>query len=123
MKSRYDCLKCPGYCCSYGRIAVTQRDIARLARHFGITEDTARRRFTYHWQTKEVDEWILRHRKDSIFDSVCRFLDPKTRRCSVYEARPAVCREYPDGGRCGYFEFLQFEREQQGDPNLVVSAR
>ncbi|HET9395444.1 MAG TPA: YkgJ family cysteine cluster protein, partial [Nitrospiraceae bacterium] len=79
--------------------------------------------FTYHWQTKEVDEWILRHRKDSIFDSVCRFLDPKTRRCSVYEARPAVCREYPDAGRCGYFEFLQFEREQQGDPNLVVSAR
>jgi Fe-S-cluster containining protein len=116
-------LKCPGYCCSYGRIAVTQRDIARLARHFGISEDTARRRFTYHWQTKEVDEWILRHRKDSIFDSVCRFLDPKTRRCSVYEARPAVCREYPDGGRCGYFEFLQFEREQQGDPNLVVNAR
>ncbi len=123
MKSRYDCLKCPGYCCSYGRIAVTQRDIARLARHFGISEETARHRFTYHWQTKEVDEWILRHRKDSIFDSVCRFLDPKTRRCSVYEARPAVCREYPDGGRCGYFEFLQFEREQQGDPNLVVSAR
>jgi len=123
MKTSYDCSKCPGYCCSYGRIAVTQRDIARLARHFGIPEETARRRFTYRWQTKEVDEWILRHRKDSIFDSVCRFLDPKTRRCTVYEARPAVCREYPDGGRCGYFEFLQFEREQQGDPNLVVSAR
>jgi Fe-S-cluster containining protein len=123
MPPRYDCLKCPGYCCSYGRIVVTERDIARLARHFGLEVDVARKRFSYRYQTQGVDEWILRHRKDSIFESVCRFLDPKTRRCTVYEARPAVCREYPLGARCGYFEFLQFERAQQDDPDLVVSAR
>jgi len=41
----------------------------------------------------------------------------------VYEARPAVCREYPDGIRCGYFEFLMFEREHQDDPDLVIDAR
>ena len=123
MRVRYDCLKCPAYCCSYGRIEVTRRDIRRLARYFGITESQARRRFTYRYRTKEVDEWILRHRSDSIFRSVCRFLDPRTRRCTVYEARPAVCRKYPDGPRCGYFDFLQFEREQQDDPDLVIDAR
>jgi Fe-S-cluster containining protein len=123
MKTHYDCLKCPGYCCSYGRIVVTERDIARLAKHFGIDVERARARFSYHYKTKEVDEWILRHRKDTIFDSMCRFFDQEKRRCTVYEARPAVCREYPDAPRCGYFEFLKFEREQQDDPDLVVSAR
>jgi uncharacterized protein len=120
MTSRYDCAKCPGYCCSYGRIVVTERDIARLARHFQLTVEQARKRFTYRYRTEGVDEQILRHRKDTIFQSVCRFLDPVTRRCTIYEARPAVCREYPLGQRCGYFEFLQFEREQQDDPDLVV---
>jgi len=123
MKTNYDCAKCPGYCCSYGRIVVTERDLARLARHFGIDLERARERFSYHYRTKDVDEWILRHRKDTIFESVCRFLDPEKRRCTVYEARPAVCRSYPDAPRCGYYEFLKFEREQQDDPDLVVSAR
>jgi uncharacterized protein len=123
MKPRYDCSKCPGYCCSYGRIVVTERDLARLARHFSLPVNVTRERFSYHYRSKDVDEWILRHRKDTIFESVCRFLDPETRRCTVYEARPAVCREYPLASRCGYYEFLKFEREQQDDPDLVVSAR
>ena len=34
---QYDCLKCPGYCCSYPIIVVTRRDLARIARHgFGM---------------------------------------------------------------------------------------
>ena len=123
MKPRYDCSKCPGYCCSYGRIVVTERDLARLARHFSLPVNVTRERFSYHYRSKDVDEWILRHRKDTIFESVCRFLDPETRRCTVYEARPAVCREYPLASRCGYYEFLKFERDQQDDPDLVVSAR
>lgn len=123
MKTHYDCSKCPGYCCSYGRIVVTPKDIARLAQRFGLTPEKAREKFSYRYKSGDVDEWILRHRKDTIFDSVCRFLDPEKRRCTVYEHRPAVCREYPDAPRCGYFEFLQFERAQQDDPDLVVSAR
>ncbi|HSN71342.1 MAG TPA: YkgJ family cysteine cluster protein [Steroidobacteraceae bacterium] len=122
MKVRYDCSKCPGYCCSYSRIAVSDRDIARLARHFAIDVETARRRFTYHYTADGVDEWILRHHKDSIFYSTCRFFDQEARRCTVYEARPAVCRRYPYGGKCGYYEFLKFEREQQGDPEFIPSA-
>ena len=122
MKARYDCSKCPGYCCSYARIAVSDRDIARLARHFDIDVETARRRFTYHYTADGENEWVLRHRRDSVFDSMCRFFDQENRRCTVYEARPTVCRKYPYGAKCGYYEFLAFEREQQGDPEFIPSA-
>jgi hypothetical protein len=40
----------------------------------------------------------------------------------VYEARPGVCRKYPDTPRCGYYDFLTFEREQQGDPDYIATT-
>jgi Fe-S-cluster containining protein len=122
MKARYDCSRCPAYCCSYPRIAVSERDISRLARHFGLPLDRAREKFTYRYRSGDVDEQILRHHKDHIYESVCRFFDRDTRRCTVYEARPTVCRQYPQATRCGYYEFLRFEREQQGDDEFVPSA-
>lgn len=111
----YDCAKCPAYCCSYDRIAVTNRDVARLARHFGLDVETARRRFT---KIKE-NEQVLRHQKDRIYGSVCMFLDLKARRCTIYEGRPGVCHEYPDRPRCGYYDFLAWEREFQEDETFV----
>lgn len=123
-KIRYNCSKCPGYCCSYDRIEVTDFDIRRLARHFGVDEDTARQRYTRRYVHKKdgIDERILRHRKDHIFRSTCQFFDQDERRCTIYAARPGVCRKYPDGGRCGYYDFLKFERAQQGDEEFIPSA-
>jgi uncharacterized protein len=121
-KPRYDCTRCPGYCCSYSRIAIKDSDIARLARHFGLEVEEARRRFTYRYRTKELDEQLLRHRKDHVYKSTCMFFDQDARRCTVYEARPSVCRTYPDHRVCGYFEFLKFERVQQGDEDFIPSA-
>ncbi len=37
-------------------------------------------------------------------------------------ARPGTCRKYPGSARCGYYEFLKFEREQQGDPEWIALA-
>lgn len=119
---RFDCSQCPGYCCSHSRIAVSDYDIARLARHFGLSKAEAKRRFTYHYQTKEADEQILRHQRDTVYKTICRFFDTDERRCTVYEARPNVCRKYPYGNRCGYYEFLKFEREHQDDPEFIPSA-
>jgi hypothetical protein len=34
-----------------------------------------------------------------------------------------VCREYPDAKRCGYYEFLEFEREQQGDDKFIATTQ
>lgn len=122
MKARYDCSKCPGYCCSYDRIEVSDFDIRRLAKHFGLDVDTARERFTWRYKTKDKDEQVLRHRKDHVFKSICRFFDQDERRCTIYAARPNVCRRYPSGATCGYYDFLQFEREQQGDDEFIPSA-
>jgi len=101
---------------------VSDYDIARLAKHFGISFETAKKRFTYRYKTKDADEQILRHQRDHIYKSVCRFFDRDERRCTVYEARPNVCRRYPYGSVCGYYFFLKFEREHQGDDEFIPSA-
>jgi uncharacterized protein len=116
---KFNCEKCPGYCCSHGRIAVSEYDIERLAKHAGISAAAARKKFTFHYKTKEIDEQLLRHHKDTIYKSVCRFFDRKKRQCTVYEARPNVCRKYPYGNKCGYYEFLHFERAHQDDEKFV----
>jgi Fe-S-cluster containining protein len=98
---------------------VTEADIHRLAAHFGISARAARRRFTYHYKTKDIDEQILRHHKDTVYKSICRFFDRDERRCTVYAARPSVCRKYPYGNICGYYNFLKFERTFHDDPEFV----
>ncbi len=118
VRSNYSCHKCPAYCCTYDEIEVTKRDIERLARHFELDYAQAEERFT---KPRAADNArLLRHRKDSIFKTACMNLDQKTRRCTIYEARPGVCRQFPDTSRCGYYEFLKFERTQQGDPKFIA---
>ena len=114
--SYYNCSKCPAYCCSvYERVQVSRRDINRLANYFGVDFDTAQRRFTTTWQ----GEKILRRKADPIFGKACKFLNPETRQCTIYDGRPQVCREFPSRARCAYYDLLQFERSQQGDETVV----
>jgi uncharacterized protein len=121
-KPQFDCSQCPGYCCSHGRIAVSENDIARLAKYFGLALAKARKKFTYRFKSADADEQILRHKKDIVYKTICRFFDIKERRCTVYEARPNVCRKYPYGNRCGYYAFLSFERAHQDDEDYIPSA-
>ena len=116
----YDCQNCPSYCCSYPRIEVTAKDIARLAKHFGLDEATAKRRFTR--KGEEPGEIILRHQKDEHYGTVCRFLDLETRMCTVHKARPDICRAHPGTSSCGYYTFLMAERRYQDDPDFVARA-
>jgi uncharacterized protein len=112
----FDCAKCPAFCCSiYERVGVKKRDITRLAKHFGVSFETARRRYTTLWEKERV----LRRVKDKLFPETCMFLDQEKRACTIYHGRPAVCREYPDRTRCVYYDVLQFERRQQDDPNVL----
>lgn len=98
---------------------VEKRDLTRLARHFGVDEETAKQRFT-----KTVEgEQVLRHQKDKFFGSVCMFLDTQARRCTIYDARPGVCHEYPEKPHCGYFDFLKWERRFQDDEEFVPMKR
>jgi uncharacterized protein len=113
----YDCGKCPAYCCSiYDRVQVTPRDIHRLARHFGITTEQATQRYTKMYDGKER---VLRRKYDPIFGQACGFLNKETRQCTIYHARPGVCREFPVTTRCAYYDLLRFERRQQDDVNVL----
>ncbi|MEE8137923.1 MAG: YkgJ family cysteine cluster protein [Thermoanaerobaculia bacterium] len=120
LKILYDCKSCPAYCCSYPRIVVTKTDIRRLAKYFGLTPEETLRKFTK--KGEEPGERVLRHKKDEIYGSACRFLDRETRMCTVYRARPGICRDYPGTRRCGYWEFLKFERMLQEDPEFIPTA-
>jgi Fe-S-cluster containining protein len=120
MASFFNCSRCPAYCCSYSRIPVQPSDVRRLARHLGVGPETAARKFTK--KGEEPGEIILRHQPDKIFGTVCRFLDTDTRRCTVYDARPAICRTYPGTARCGYYDFLCFERRAQEDPEYIPTT-
>lgn len=112
----YDCSKCVAYCCRiYERVEVKHSDLKRLAAHFGLSLPAARQRFTKKYE----DERVLRRRKDPTFGTACAFLDQGTGGCTIYEARPQVCRDYPGETRCGYHDVLQFERRTQGDKRVL----
>ena len=112
----YDCDKCIAYCCSiYDRVQVNQRDVLRLAKHFRVTPEVATQRFTKTYGK----ERILRRKADRLFGQACMFLDQNTRKCTIYNARPLVCREFPTTTRCAYYDLLSFEREQQDDPKVI----
>jgi len=96
-------------------VQVTKRDLKRLAKHFAVDLETAARRFTSIWQ----GERVLRRKADPIFGKACKFLNPDTRQCTIYHARPLVCREFPARARCAYYDLLQFERIQQGDDTVL----
>lgn len=115
-RSYYKCTECPAYCCSvYERVQVNKRDILRLAKHFGVSEDTARTRFT-----KVVNnERILRRKADPLFGEACTFLNTSTRQCSIYHARPGTCRQFPTTARCAYWDLLKFEKQQQDDRDAL----
>ena len=113
----YDCTKCPGYCCSYPVIAMTAKDLSRLARHFGLTFMQAKRKYTVR---RDEDAYTMKRKPDKHFGYVCQFFDTRKRRCGIYEARPSTCRDYPTTKHCGYYDFLKSERRLQDDPDLIL---
>jgi uncharacterized protein len=113
----YDCKKCPGYCCSYPLIALDKRDVERLAKHHDMSFKEAKKAFT---KEEHGSKYAMRRKKDEYYGRICRFFDTDERRCTVYKARPSVCRSFPGGKKCGYYDFLKFERECQDDPEFVA---
>lgn len=112
----YNCEKCPAFCCSvYDRVSVSDNDLVRLAVHYNLSLEEAEKKFTKRWE----DERILRRKADPLLGESCRFLDLKTRGCTIYEARPETCRDYPAQKRCVYYDLYRFEVRQQGDETTI----
>src|SRR5690606_974360 len=101
-------------------IILTKRDVERLGKGFGIDAKTAEKRFT-----KKDDGYkrVMRRKKDHIYGKICQFFDTTARRCTIYKFRPAVCRDFPGDGKCGYYEFLKFERAGQNDKDYISTTR
>ncbi|MEM7172860.1 MAG: YkgJ family cysteine cluster protein [Pseudomonadota bacterium] len=123
MKLKYDCSKCPGYCCSYPVIELKNGDIKRIAGYLNMPKTQVREHFVR--TKKKADRMnnrigVLKHQDDDIYGTICTFFDIKKRRCGIYPARPEVCRDYPGGRKCGYYDFLSFERETQDDPDHIA---
>ncbi|MCB1510361.1 MAG: YkgJ family cysteine cluster protein [Hyphomicrobiaceae bacterium] len=116
---KYDCLKCPGYCCSYPVIVLTKRDVQRLAKHHDLTFEQAEKRFT---RSDHGHKRIMKRKDDVHYGRICQFFDTELRRCTIYAARPAICRAYPAEDRCGYYDFLEFERRHQKDEAHVATT-
>ena len=122
-KIKYDCLNCPGYCCSYPNIHLKDSDIKRLAKHLDISEEQCRKQHTkkgFKEEGSKTRPTVLNHQEDEHFGSICWFFDTDKRCCTVYEGRPEICRDYPGRKRCGYYDFLMFERDAQEDPEYVA---
>ncbi len=120
--SRYNCLKCPGYCCSHSRIAVSEHDIARLAgtsksrrnKLASVSRITTRRRTP---TSKSCVTSAITFTNRSAASSIRTNAAARSTK-----ARPNVCRKYPYGNSRGYYSFLKFEREHQADEEFIPSA-
>ncbi len=118
MADTFDCQRCPGYCCAYPVIVVTKRDVERIARHLEITPQDAESRYC---RAAHGYKRILKRQDDEHFGRICALFDTETRTCTIYKARPATCRDYP-GERCGYWDFLTFERDGQQDEDYISTT-
>lgn len=87
----FECTGC-GKCCSgpsNGFVWVNDDEIASIAHAMGFGDDTES--FTKRF----VRRVGLKQSLVEYSDGDCIFLEPETRRCLVYEARPIQCRTWP----------------------------
>jgi Fe-S-cluster containining protein len=83
-------------CCAYERILVTDDDMSRVLEFLGEPLSAIDR---YSNDAPDLGGFFTRRLKHK--NGHCVFLksDGRQMRCSIYEARPMVCREY-DAGTC-----------------------
>ena len=84
IEAQIDCTQCAN-CCRVSEVGITDRDIDKLAKFIGVTREEFLRDST---QSDEAGDLILRKT-----EAGCVFL--KDNLCTVYEARPQNCANFP----------------------------
>jgi Fe-S-cluster containining protein len=84
IEAQIDCTTCAN-CCRVSEVEITDRDIDKLAKFLGMTREEFIRDST---QQAESGELILKRT-----EAGCVFLEGNL--CSVYEARPQNCANFP----------------------------
>jgi Fe-S-cluster containining protein len=100
-------------------IVLTKRDVTRLAKHLKIDFDDAEQRYT---RKDHGYKRIMKRQPDGHYGRICHFFDVDERRCTIYRGRPAICRDFPGTRKCGYYDFLKFERTGQEDDEYVSTT-
>ena len=85
IESQIDCTQCAN-CCREGEAGVSAREIEKLAKFVGVSREEFREQFT---MLAGDGELILKRTEKA----GCVFL--KDNLCTVYEARPKSCSQYP----------------------------
>jgi uncharacterized protein len=83
---KLDCLACPSFCCFLGWVDVSPEEVRRLADFLGMTSEEFERMHVLGF-TPAGEKLIKKGQQ------VCQFLG-EDRKCTVYDARPQVCRSY-----------------------------
>ncbi len=85
---RFECTQC-GACCSGepGYVWVSTEEITAMADEMQMTVDAFEHKFVRQVGTQQS---LVEYP-----DGDCILLDPDTRKCSVYAARPVQCRTWP----------------------------
>lgn len=84
IEDQIDCTECAN-CCRVATTKLMKRDIEKLSRHLGITPA----QFLAEFTVEDQEEGTILRRTES----GCVFLDGN--HCSVYEARPGTCVDFP----------------------------
>jgi Fe-S-cluster containining protein len=97
-----ECAKCAMCCKMAGYVEMSKYDVARLAKHLGLTPAEFKEKHLVQI-TRTGKMWL----KDE--HETCQFLGPD-HACTVYEARPTPCRGYVcwDQDDKTVYEFARF---------------
>ncbi len=89
-----DCLTCAN-CCKTTSPGMNDRDVDRLAKHLRVKPASL---IAQHMELDTDGQYVFR-------SAPCPFLGADNY-CSVYESRPAACREYPHTNRRRFYQLL-----------------
>ncbi len=87
---RFECTGCGGCCTAraeYAHVYLNPDELGDLADHLRLSVREFKKRYTFK---DEYGYTQLRFESDT-----CVFLEPATKRCTVYPARPTQCRTFP----------------------------
>ncbi len=86
--AKTDCLTCAN-CCKTSSPIFTNRDIARISKHFRMKEQL----FIAQYLQRDEDDFMV------LKEAPCTFLNANDNSCNIYDVRPKACSEYPHTNR------------------------
>jgi len=84
IEEQIDCTQCAN-CCRVATVTVSERDAEKLAAYLGISLS----KFNKDYTTEDQEEGVILRRSET----GCVFLNGND--CTVYEARPRTCVDFP----------------------------